>query len=253
MCYDDGARPPLPPIRGGAAAHGKDLVLGAADGNRFAAYLAEPSSPRGSQVLIFPDVRGLHLFYKDLAERFAEQGITGLAIDYFGRTAGLGTRDDAFDYAPHVARLRFDTFQADVAAALAHLRSREGGQVPTFTVGFCMGGSLSLLTGTQDLGLAGVVGFYSGFSRSFAGVGTALERASRIKCPVLDLFGGADPSIPPEQVEALDRALATAGVEHELFVYPGAPHSFFDRRAAEYAEASADAWTRVLRFIAKHS
>lgn len=252
MCYDDGAQPPLPPIAGGAA-KGEDLVLTTADSNRFAAYLAVPQAGKGAQVLVFPDVRGLHPFYKELADRLAEQGLTALAIDYFGRTAGLTARNDAFDYQPHVQQLHFDSFQADVAAALAYLRSRQDGDASTFTLGFCMGGSLSLLTGTQDLGLAGVISFYSGFTRSFAGKGTALEHAAEARYPVLAMFGGADPGIPAEQVHALEQALATAGVEHDVITYPGAPHSFFDRRAQEFADASADAWTRVLRFVAAHS
>ena len=74
MCYDDNARPPLP-LGAGGATSAEDLALTAADGNRFAAYRAVPDGPARAQALIFPDVRGLHQFYKDLAVRFAEQGI----------------------------------------------------------------------------------------------------------------------------------------------------------------------------------
>jgi len=70
---------------------------------------------------------------------------------------------------------------------------------------------------------------------------------------VLGLFGGADQGIPPEQVQEFDEALDKAGVEHKIIVYPGAPHSFFDRRATDFAEASADAWRQVLSFIAAHT
>lgn len=252
MCYDDGAKPPAPP-KAGSEAQGEDLVLTAADGNRFAAYLASPSEPSSAQVLIFPDIRGLHQFYKDLAVRFAEQGIMALAIDYFGRTAGLTSRAEPFDHTPHVQQMRFDTFQSDVAAALSYLCSCGGGKAVTVVVGFCMGGSLAFLTRTQDLGLAGVVGFYAGLTRSFAGIGTVPEQARNIKGPLLGLYGGADEGIPKEQVQALDREMTSAGIEHEIVIYPGAPHSFFDRRATDYAEASADAWERVLGFIRENS
>ena len=70
-----------------------------------------------------------------------------------------------------------------------------------------------------------------------------------MRCPVLGLFGGADQAHPADQVEALERNLAAAGVEHEIVVYPGAPHSFFDRRFEEHAEACEDAWRRVLGFL----
>jgi carboxymethylenebutenolidase len=112
-----------------------------------------------------------------------------------------------------------------------------------------MGGTLSFMTGTQQLPLAGVIGFYAGMSRDFGGAGTLLDRAPGIKYPALGLFGGADQGIPAEQVERFDQELDTAGVEHEIVTYAGAPHSFFDRKATEFADASADAWERVLGFV----
>lgn len=253
MCYDGHASPPTPPAPGGPA-HGEDLVLTAADGNRFAAFVARPEQPASAQVLIYPDVRGLHRFYKELALRFAEVGVAALALDYFGRTAGLAPRDDTFEFRPHVEKLQLNTIYADVNAALAHLRAGAGAGRPTFIVGFCLGGSLAFYTATENFGLAGVIGFYAGLSRNMdPQKGSVLEAARLIRTPVLGLYGGADPGIPPEQVRALDQNLDLAGVEHQIVTYPGAPHSFFDRRAADYAEASADAWQRVLRFIASHS
>jgi carboxymethylenebutenolidase len=248
MCYDDNARPPLPPGADGQA-HGEDLVLAAADGNRFAAYLARPSQPNGAQIVIYPDVRGLHQFYKELALRFAEVGVTALAIDYFGRTAGLTARNDEFDFMPHVQKLQFPGLLADAKAALAHLESGK----PTFVVGFCLGGSVALMSSTQNLGLTGAIGFYAGLSRQLAGSdGTVLDESVKVRNPFLGLFGGADQGIPVEQVHTLDENLDKAGVEHQIVIYEGAPHSFFDRRATDYAEASADAWTKMLAFIQKH-
>jgi carboxymethylenebutenolidase len=252
MCYDDNARPPLPPGTAGEA-HGEDIILEAADGNRFAAYVARPGMPGAAQIIIYPDVRGLHQFYKELAMRFAEVGITALAFDYFGRTAGIGARDDSFDYMPHVQQIKLETLFTDVASALAYLRTGASAGSATFTVGFCMGGALSFISGTNDFGWAGVIGFYAGMSRDFDGAGTLLDQAEGIKYPALGLFGGADQGIPASQVQSFNEKLNKAGVQHEIISYPGAPHSFFDRRAADYADASADAWQRVLGFIAAHS
>ena len=248
MCYDSKAQPPLPPGPAGAT-HAQDLVLTAADGNQFAAYLAVPEAPASAAVVILPDVRGLHQFYKDLAGRFAEQGIAALALDYFGRTAGLTARDDSFAFMPHVQELRFEGVVADARAAAARLRAACTDGTPLYSVGFCLGGALSFTLGTQDLGQAGVIGFYAGLSRDIGGGGTVLGRAPHIKYPALALFGGADQGIPPDQVQRFDEALDAAGVPHTVITYAGAPHSFFDRRASEYATASADAWTQVLGFI----
>lgn len=125
--------------------------------------------------------------------------------------------------------------------------------MPTFTVGFCMGGSLSLLAGTGGYDFAGVIGFYAGLRRAFGGNPTVLEAATTIVCPVLGLFGGADQGIPAADVEVLDKALDRADVAHEIHIYPGGPHSFFDRCWDEHGEASGDAWRRMLAFIRAHT
>src|SRR5205085_6133027 len=89
MCFELDSLPPIPALSGAAVSH-RDLVLEAADGNRFAAFEATPDEPGGAAVVVLPDVRGLYRFYEELALRFAERGIAALAIDYFGRTAGVG-------------------------------------------------------------------------------------------------------------------------------------------------------------------
>ncbi|MDB5058307.1 MAG: dienelactone hydrolase family protein [Chloroflexi bacterium] len=250
MCYDSKARPPFPTERR-TAAHGSDLILTAEDGNRFAAYAARPEQARGAQIVILPDARGLHQFYKDLALLLAEAGIPALAMDYFGRTAGAELRDDAFDFMPHMQQLRWETFSADLRAAIQATRDQFGDQ-PTFTLGFCMGGAFSLQAGAGSFGLTGVIGFYAALSRAIGG-NTTLDRAASITVPVLGLFGGADQGIPTSEVETLDQILDSTGVEHEIVIYPGAPHSFFDRRWTDFADASADAWKRITGFVERHS
>jgi carboxymethylenebutenolidase len=251
MCYDDQAKPPLPPGEAGKA-HGEQIVLTAADGNRFHAYTALPAGAQGakSAVIIYPDVRGLHQFYRELALRFAEVGVPAIAIDYFGRTAGLTGREEGFEYMPHVQQIRVDSFTNDVKAALAWLHEKLGPDTATFVVGFCMGGSLTLLTGTnRDLGFSGLIPFYAGMTRDFGGAGTVLANATRIASPVVGFFGGADQGIPESAVHELDTKLDQAGVAHRVTIYPGATHSFFDRRSAEFAAASEDAWKQLLAFI----
>jgi carboxymethylenebutenolidase len=72
-------------------------------------------------------------------------------------------------------------------------------------------------------------------------------------CPILALQGGDDPGIPVEDSQAFDRALSEAGVEHEVVIYDGAPHSFFDRKHEDFAEDSEDAWNRVLAFLERYA
>ncbi|MGZ5298209.1 MAG: dienelactone hydrolase family protein [Actinomycetota bacterium] len=254
MCFETTARPPLPPIAGGARIAGSEwLVLEASDGNRFNAFSARAADLDAPGIMILPDVRGLHPFYEDLAKRFAEAGVHATAMDYFGRTAGLGDRNADFDFMAHVQQITEDGMGADTAATLAHIRSEAGGGAQlVYSVGFCMGGRISFNQAWRDQGLAGVIGFYGGPQGKGPDDDTAPVRlASQYRCPVLGLFGGADESIPPEAIDEFRRALDGAGVTNEMVVYDGAPHSFFDRKFEEHREACDDAWLRMLRFVGR--
>src|SRR5437879_10428592 len=124
MCYGDDARPPLPPISGAASDQG-DIILTSSDGVRNAAYFARASKPTGAGMVVMPDVRGLHQFFKELAQRFAEAGIDAVAIDYFGRTAGTGGRSDSFEAMPHVEQTTQENIAMDVGAAVAYRKPKE--------------------------------------------------------------------------------------------------------------------------------
>jgi carboxymethylenebutenolidase len=248
MCFDSDSLPPIPVISGAAVSH-DDLVLEAADGNRFAAFSASPDEPSAVGVVILPDVRGLYRFYEELALRFAERGYAAIAFDYFGRTAGVEKRGADFDYMPHVQETTPEGIQADVAAAVAALRAN--GVTSVFTVGFCFGGRNSWLAAASGHGLAGAVGFY-GSTTERNGVAGPTERAGEIAAPILALQAGADENILPEHNAAFAAALTGAGVEHEVVTYDGAPHSFFDRKQEQFADASDDAWRRVLAFVERY-
>jgi carboxymethylenebutenolidase len=250
MCHQPGSGPPLPPVSGGAP-RGRRIVLEGSDGNRFAAFSATTDVVDAPGAVILPDVRGLHPFYEELALRFSDAGVHALVLDYYGRTAGTGTRSDDFDHEPHFEQATDDGVGLDVATALEYIRSSEGGGASAIvTVGFCFGGRISFNQASSRQDLAGVVGFYGRVAEEEPGDPTApVVQAPTYRCPVLGLFGGADPNITAEHVEAFRRALKDGGIRHEIVTYEGAPHSFFDRRFADHAKASQDAWARVLAFI----
>jgi carboxymethylenebutenolidase len=248
VCFDTDSAPPIPVIAGAAVSH-DDLVLNAADGNAFAALLATPDDEATTGVVILPDVRGLYRFYEELALRFAERGHAAVAIDYFGRTAGTGKRDEHFDYAPHVEQTTDEGVQADTRAAVELLRDR--GCAAVFTVGFCFGGRASWVAAAAGHDLAGAIGFYGSPTRQRGGA-SAVERAADIACPILALQAGDDQGISVDDNAAFERVLADAGVEHEIVTYDGAPHSFFDRKQSEFQSASDDAWARTLAFVDRH-
>jgi carboxymethylenebutenolidase len=252
MCFDHDSRPPIAPIAGGAL-DGRLETLTASDGNRLAAFHARAATPGGTGIAILPDVRGLHPYYEELALRFAERGIDAVAIDWFGRTAGVGRRDADFEYMPHVTRTTWAGIAADVAAGVGAVRAADGdrpGAARTFTIGFCMGGRMSFLAGTLGLDLAGVIGLYGTLQGPWRNDAPApVDVVASIASPVLGLFGGADEGITPDAVAAFDAGLQAAGTPHRIVTYPGAPHSFFDRKAADYADASAASWDEILAFV----
>jgi carboxymethylenebutenolidase len=252
MCYPPGARPPeippdlLPPMSGGAG--GDEAILSSADGTKFRSYMAR-ASDRDVGVVISPDVRGLHRFYEELADRFASAGVHAIAFDYFGRTAGTDRRADDFDYMPHVRQTSPKGVFADIAASRAKLEKDTPAR-RVFVLGFCFGGRIAFLSSAEQPGLAGVVGFYGRLGKRENDPWPApAEQALRMRAPVLGLFGGEDPGIPASDIAAFDKALNDAKVKRHLETYPGAPHSFFDRTFSEHKEECDDAWRRVLAFM----
>jgi carboxymethylenebutenolidase len=262
MCFEFDALPPhvpsdrvIPALAGGASA--ERVTLQSEDGTAFAAAFAEcPEPVGGPAVIVLPDVRGLYRFYIELAERFVTAGYHAIAIDYFGRTAGDEERDEDFEFWPHIMQTSPARVQADIAAARDFLAERTGA-TSFVTAGFCFGGAQSDLAGTNDeLGLDAVIAFYGTLAPRRRGMDnpdfpSPIDHVDEIRTPVLALFGGADEGIPAEDIATLDEALTRNGVPHEVHTYPGAPHSFFDRSFEEHAEASADAWRRVLDFLGK--
>jgi len=246
MCHTDESRAPEPPRKGPIGEHGL-LELTAADGNHFSAYRAVPAGASVGAMVILPDVRGLHPYYEDLALRFAEAGFETIAIDYFGRTAGVGKRDDSFDWKSHFQKTSPEGVAADVRAAVERLRA-DHPKLPVFTVGFCFGGANSWRQSGEGHGLAGCIGFYGGHPLERAGAAIP-----RMTAPLLMLLGGADQGTTPAEFEEFAKQVKARGVAVDSHTYPGAPHSYFDRSFADHREACQDSWKQILDFTARHS
>jgi carboxymethylenebutenolidase len=246
MCHSDESRPPAPPVSGGVGERA-DIRLTSADGTTFQAHSARPATPNGRGVVILPDIRGLHAFYRELAAQFADAGFEAVAIDYFGRTAETDNRDESFDWQPHIRKTTPEGVASDVRAAVTHLRELDEAPGAIFTVGFCFGGSASWRQPAHGHGIAGAIGFYGG---------NPLERVGpwipEMTAPLLMLLAGVDNTTPEEFAEFAGRVRA-AGVEVESHTYPGAPHSFFDRSFGDHRDACADAWQRILDFTERHA
>ncbi|TFV85624.1 dienelactone hydrolase family protein [Blastococcus sp. CT_GayMR16] len=240
MCHDHDSRPPAPPRTGDVTERGV-LTLTSADGTEFSAAYAAPAAEPRVGVVVLPDVRGLHPYYVALAERFAETGAASVAIDYFGRTAGLcddELRPGDFDWQTHIPQTAQASIDADITAAIEYLRSRTRNDLPVITVGFCFGGSNSWRQSGGDLDLAGCAGFYGRPSM----VGSAAEQAH---LPTVMMIAGADSTPVADQLKLAD-TMRAAGAEVDAVVFDGAPHSFFDRSYGEWEDACREAWEHLL-------
>jgi len=187
-------------------------------------------------------------YYEELALTIASAVSTPIAFDWFGRPR-VRSREEGFDYIPHVNASTWAGHSADLAGATPPpLRRRAPTDI--FTVGFCFGGRTSFLAATLVYTSPASSAFMA-HRRAWPGrIAEPVAVADRIARGAR-LFG-AQTRHPPEAIAAFEAALSQLGVDHRLVIYPGAPHSFFDRKATDYAEASEQAWAEVLAFIDGH-
>ena len=243
MCHDDASRPPAPP-RSGPIGEQRHLRLTASDGNEFAAYYAAPQAPARIGVVIHPDIRGLHPYYVALADRFAEAGLAAVAYDFYCRTAGVpvdGVRSEDFVWESHRDATTQPQIDLDTRASIDYLREQTRADLPVITLGFCFGGSQAWRQAVGDLPISGSIGFYGR-------PGVVGDAADRVTLPVMMIIAGEDWATPTGDQLALATRMRAAGAPVEDYVYDGAPHSFFDRDFAEWADACADVWAHVLDF-----
>lgn len=255
MCFDPTARPPidgeLRPIESTA------LLLEPTLDRTMQAFLAVPGSAiQGSTgVILLPDNRGVTPFYQRLAEHLASAGYPTLAIDYFARQQDdlQPNVSDMRVLMQRIADLTRDGCYDNVSTGVRYLRNLEGPKIArVIALGFCMGGRIAFLASQEHFGLAGVIGLYGSLDAILDAPGPT-QLAKQLSAPILGIFGGADAFIPAQSVSAFEEALKDAGVSHEIVVYPGAPHSFFDITYGEHVAICADTWKRILGFLKAHS
>ncbi|MBO2455276.1 dienelactone hydrolase family protein [Actinomadura barringtoniae] len=217
-------------------------------------YAARPATPNGRAVVVLQEAFGVNEHIQDIARRFAARGYLALAPDLFHRN-GAGTLgyDQHSEAMPLIGAIGPDEITTDVRAVLDRLTKDEGiGADRTAVVGFCFGGRAAFTAATATPGLAATVVFYGpGIA---AGPHAVLDRAGSIDAPMLLHVGAEDPTIPGDQVTAIDETLRKAGVDFEQHVYAGAGHAFAcDARPHMYrAESASEAWGRTHAFLERH-
>jgi carboxymethylenebutenolidase len=223
------------------------------------AHVALPAGPgRFPAVVVVQEAFGVNEHTRDVCRRFAGEGYLALAPELFHRD-GPGVEVSYEDVPAAMERLRALTnegIEADLAAALAHLRGRtdvDPRQVGL--VGYCVGGFAAYL-GACRLAPDAIVSFYGGGiarERPNFKLRPILDETDRIRAPILCVFGAEDQGITPADVAAIRDRLDRLAAPHEVIVYPNAGHAFFsDRRASYRAEPARDAWQRTLEWLGRH-
>lgn len=220
-----------------------ETITFASGSAQLAAYLARPegAGPFPALVVIH-EAYGLNDDIRGIARRLAEIGYAALAVDLF---AGRNRAVCMFRFFGGMLTnaLGHGGIQ-DLRAALDHLAGQPYADPARLgAVGFCLGGNFALCLACADQRLKVVAPFY--------GMAPRPLEAVRRACPVVGSY--PDPDFTTAAGRQLQAALAEYHVEHDVKIYPGATHSFFNGRpGAANAAAAADAWERLTAFFERH-
>ena len=214
----------------------------------------EPSGTPKGGIVVVQEAFGVNEHIEDVTRRLASEGWLAVAPHLFHRSGDpqLGY-EDLSQVMPHMGALTVETILDDVDAALGHLAGAGIGPERVGVVGFCMGGTVALVTAVRrEVGAA--VSFYGGgVAKGRFGFGSLVEEVAGLRAPWLGLYGDLDTGIPVEEVEQLRAAAATAPPPTEVVRYPDAGHGFHCDLRSSYHEASArDAWARTLSWFDEH-
>jgi carboxymethylenebutenolidase len=219
-----------------------EMVKFASNGGTAEGYLARPASGKGPGVIVIQEWWGLNDNIKGIAERFAAEGYLALAPDlYHGKVTA--EPDEAGKI---MMELKMEEAAKELSGAYDFLKNHEAGTGKVGSVGFCMGGRLSLFIATLKPIDAPVI--YYGVMMG------EQPDITKLVGPVLGHYAENDGWIPVAAVRDLEQKLKDAGKQPEFHVYAGTDHGFFNdtRPEAHNADASKLTWERTLAFFKKH-
>ena len=218
-----------------------EMVTFPANGDTSSGYLAKPASGTGKGVIVLQEWWGLNSNIKAIADRFAGEGFVALAPDMYHGTV-TAEPDEAGKL---LMALDIERAEKDLRGAIGYLKGETGG--PVGTVGYCMGGALSLFAACangDDVGAC--VDYYGGHP-------AVTYNWDGLSAPVLGIWAEHDDFVNPN-VPTYDAELTKRGIEHHFTTYPGTQHAFFnDERPETYNQEAAEAsWSAVTAFFREH-
>lgn len=220
------------------------IITFASNGSEASGYLSAPALGNGPGVVVIQEWWGLVPHIKSIVDRFAQAGFLALAPDlYHGKATK--SPDEAGKL---MMAMNIDQAERDLAGAIQHLQSHPHNSTGKVgTVGFCMGGALSLYAASKNPEVSACVIFYGGHPN-------VQPDLAALKSPLLGLYAEKDGFVTVASVRELERKLISLGKDYEFHIYPGVDHGFFNDERSEVfnREAAEDAWSRTLQFFRRH-
>jgi len=226
------------------------------DDQEMTGFLAYDDSIKGKRpgVLVVHEWWGHNEYARKRAKMLAAAGYTAFALDMYGTGKVADHPKDAMEFMKAMFSNMEDTKKRFEKAEQVLKEQDTVDSSKIAAIGYCMGGGLSLAMGRAGEDLDGIIVVHGGLATQ-----TPAKKGA-MKAQVLVLTGGADPNIPPEQVEAFKKEMDAAGVKYDVVVYPDVKHSFSNSAATEigkkfnipleYNEAAdKDSWKRSLAFL----
>ena len=213
-----------------------------ANGGTAPGYLAMPDSGRGPATIVLQEWWGLEPHIKDVCDRFAAAGFLSLAPDLFRGE----TTDQPDEAEQKMMAMSMDQAEKDMRGAVDYLAAHEGFEGSGVgSVGFCLGGGLSVWAASVNPKVKAVVTYYYVMPHG-------KPDFSKIDAPVLGHFGTGDDFVSVENAKALQEEMSGAGVQADFEFYDGAGHAFFNdtNRLGTYDESAANrSWERTHDFL----
>ena len=218
-----------------------EMVKFKANGREVDGYLATPASGKGPGLVVIQEWWGLVPQIKGVADRLAGEGFVSLVPDlYHGETTNSPDQAGKLMMA-----LKIDEAEKDLRGAVQDLMAHKAVMQKVGTIGFCMGGALSLFAASKNPEARASVVFYGGHPN-------VKPDLPNLKAPVLGLYAGKDGFVTTASVKALDDELTRLGKRHEFHTYPGVDHAFANETGKNYdRDAAEDAWKRAVTFLKK--
>ena len=226
------------------------------DGHESRSHLAWPAGQQSPQpgVLVIPEFWGLTDHVKNRAYKLAELGYCALAVDVYGEGYVGSTAEEA---ARSMNNL-YDNMETTSKRLREYLKTlkdlKQTDENKTASIGYCLGGALSLHLARMGADVTGVASFHGNLQARVE------AKPGAVKSRILVCHGEADTMIPDEQVQNFKKEMDTVGADYKFISYPGAKHGFTNPQATEngrkfniptaYSEqADKASWEELLRFF----